>query len=174
MSRKGTTQSSCTAANYQPCCLQSRCCSVASTDASGQNSVSQYSFGRECLLRETIVFCDAWKRANLGKALRISVVDSAVGTGFIKKHTAVLLTDAEVHQFVEAIQTGKMPKGIVTSFETRAAHLASLKDRHDSTITCPKCASALVLRTVKSGAKAGSRFYGCSTFPKCRFTRPVE
>ena len=95
-------------------------------------------------------------------------------TGFIKKHTAVLLTDAEVQQFVEAIQTGKMPKGIVTSFETRAAHLASLKNRHDSTITCPKCASALVLRTVKSGAKAGSQFYGCSTFPKCRFTRPVE
>ena len=86
----------------------------------------------------------------------------------------VLFADAEVQQFVEAIQTGKIPKGIVKSFETRAAHLASLKDRHDSISTCPKCASALVLRTVKSGAKAGSQFYGCSTLPKCRFTRPTD
>ena len=86
----------------------------------------------------------------------------------------VLFADAEVQQFVEAIQTGKMLKGIVKSFETRATHLASLKNRHDSTSTCPKCANALVLRTVKSGTKAGSQFYGCSTFPKCRFTRPAE
>lgn len=95
-------------------------------------------------------------------------------TSFIKKHTAVLLTDAEVQQFVAAIQSGKMPKGIVKSFETRSAHLASLKDRHGSTSTCPKCASPLLVRSVKSGPKAGSQFYGCSTFPKCRFTRPVE
>ena len=94
-------------------------------------------------------------------------------TSFIKKHTAVLLTDDEVTQFVSAIQTGKMPKGIVKSFETRAAHLASLKDRHDSTSTCPKCANALVLRTVKSGPKVGSQFYGCSAFPKCRYTRAI-
>jgi hypothetical protein len=94
-------------------------------------------------------------------------------TSFIKKHTAVLLTDDEVTQFVSAIQTGKMPKGIVKSFETRAAHLASLKDRHDSTSTCPKCANALVLRTVKSGPKIGSQFYGCSAFPKCRYTRAI-
>lgn len=95
-------------------------------------------------------------------------------TSFIKRHTTVLLTDAEVQQFVAAIQSGKMPKGIVKSFETRAAHLASLKDRHSSTGNCPKCANELVLRTVKSGAKAGSQFYGCSTFPKCRYTRSFE
>ena len=94
--------------------------------------------------------------------------------GFIKKHAAVLLTDAEVQQFVAAIQSGKMPKGIIKSFETRATHLASLKDRHGSTEKCPKCGSELILRTVKSGDKAGSQFYGCSNFPKCRYTRPFE
>lgn len=95
-------------------------------------------------------------------------------TSFIKKHIANLLTDDEVRQFVSAIQTGKMPKGIVKSFETRGAHLASLNERHDSTSTCPKCASALALRTVKSGPKAGSHFFGCSAFPKCRYTKPAE
>ncbi len=95
-------------------------------------------------------------------------------TGFIKKHTTVLLSDAEVKSFVEAIQIGKMPKGILKSVETRTAHLESLKDRHGSTTTCPKCASPLVLRTVKSGLRVGSQFYGCSAFPSCRFTKPNE
>jgi len=31
---------------------------------------------------------------------------------------------------------------------------------------CPKCGSALLIRTVKSGAKAGQQFWGCSAFPK--------
>lgn len=93
---------------------------------------------------------------------------------FIKRYTATLLSDAEVQQFVAAIQSGKMPKGFVKSFETRSAHLASLNQRHSSTTHCPKCASELVLRTVKTGPKAGSEFYGCCGFPKCRYTRPVE
>lgn len=94
--------------------------------------------------------------------------------GFIKKHEDVLFSDDEVQKIVEAINAGKMPKGILKSFETRATHLESLKDRHSSITICPKCASALVLRTVQSGQKAGSKFYGCSTFPKCRYTRPAE
>jgi restriction system protein len=93
---------------------------------------------------------------------------------FIKKHEAVLFPDDEVQKIVEAINMGKMPKGILKSFETRTTHLESLKDRHSSTTICPKCASALILRTLKSGQKAGSQFYGCSTFPKCRYTRPTE
>lgn len=33
---------------------------------------------------------------------------------------------------------------------------------------CPKCGGTLVVRTNK---KDGSRFYGCSSFPRCRYTR---
>ncbi|MBV7300364.1 restriction endonuclease [Enterovibrio paralichthyis] len=34
--------------------------------------------------------------------------------------------------------------------------------------TCPRCKSALVLRTAKQGIHIGKSFYGCSNFPKCR------
>lgn len=95
-------------------------------------------------------------------------------TSFIKKHVAVLLSDAEVQTVVEAIRSGQMAKGIIASFQTRAEHLESLKTRHESSSTCPKCSSPLVLRTVKSGERAGSKFYGCSSYPKCRYTRPAE
>ncbi|NTU80471.1 MAG: hypothetical protein HGA45_14010 [Chloroflexales bacterium] len=33
---------------------------------------------------------------------------------------------------------------------------------------CPKCGVAMVLRTAKQGANAGSQFYGCPNFPRCR------
>ncbi len=35
---------------------------------------------------------------------------------------------------------------------------------------CPKCESKMVLRTSNKGSHAGRQFWGCSAFPKCRFT----
>lgn len=37
--------------------------------------------------------------------------------------------------------------------------------------TCPICQRQMVLRTARKGANAGSRFWGCSAYPKCRGTR---
>lgn len=34
--------------------------------------------------------------------------------------------------------------------------------------SCPKCSAPMVLRVAKTGAHAGQKFWGCSTFPKCR------
>jgi restriction system protein len=39
--------------------------------------------------------------------------------------------------------------------------------------TCPKCNAAMVLRTAKTGSRAGESFWGCSRFPECRGTRPA-
>lgn len=38
---------------------------------------------------------------------------------------------------------------------------------------CPKCASPMARRQVKSGANAGREFWGCNAFPKCRGIVPV-
>lgn len=37
---------------------------------------------------------------------------------------------------------------------------------------CPKCGSRLVLRTARRGANAGGQFWGCSSFPRCRYVQP--
>jgi len=39
---------------------------------------------------------------------------------------------------------------------------------------CPKCSSPMILRTASKGDRAGSQFYGCSKFPKCRGIVNVE
>lgn len=47
----------------------------------------------------------------------------------------------------------------------------------DSTSTsplCPKCRGKMQLRTVTKGKKAGTQFWGCSTFPKCRGVIAIE
>jgi restriction system protein len=40
-------------------------------------------------------------------------------------------------------------------------------------LICPRCGSELVLRTARKGANAGNQFYGCSSFPKCRYTQTL-
>jgi restriction system protein len=36
---------------------------------------------------------------------------------------------------------------------------------------CPECRSGMILRTAKRGANAGSEFWGCSRYPKCKGIR---
>lgn len=38
---------------------------------------------------------------------------------------------------------------------------------------CPRCGASLVLREVSKGPNLGRKFYGCSSFPKCRYVMPA-
>jgi hypothetical protein len=44
----------------------------------------------------------------------------------------------------------------------------------EQTKICPKCGSPMVLRTATRGPQAGKKFYGCSSYPNCRFVLSVE
>lgn len=89
-------------------------------------------------------------------------------TSYIKGFVNAVFSDEEVKSIAQALEAGALPK----TWATRREHLDSLWGRHNSTSICPKCGNALVLRTAKSGPKAGTQFYGCSGFPKCRHTAP--
>lgn len=93
-------------------------------------------------------------------------------TSYIKSHTVVLFSDQEVQEIAVALRDGMLPK----SWATRRQHVASLKERFPGTSTseCPKCGSPLALRTAKSGANAGSQFYGCTKYPACRYVAKLQ
>lgn len=38
-------------------------------------------------------------------------------------------------------------------------------------MVCPRCGSALVLRTAKKGKNVGKQFYGCTAYPKCEYVK---
>jgi four helix bundle suffix protein len=42
------------------------------------------------------------------------------------------------------------------------------------TPVCPKCGEHMALRTARKGASAGSQFWGCCGYPKCKGTRQLE
>jgi restriction system protein len=39
--------------------------------------------------------------------------------------------------------------------------------------TCPKCGAEMKKRIAREGKNAGKEFWGCISFPKCTFTRPL-
>jgi restriction system protein len=95
-------------------------------------------------------------------------------SSYIRGKTEVLFIDAEVEQLVEALETGRLPTGLLAGLETRRVHIESLRERHASTSRCPTCGAALIERVARRGARAGERFLACSAFPKCRFTKAAE
>ena len=91
------------------------------------------------------------------------------GIGFIRYIQSFQLpvfSTAEVDAMLHALQTGRRAPNLATHRE----HVQNLKRRSNPTAErqCPKCGSALLIRTLKSGAKAGQQFWGCSEFPRCR------
>ena len=91
------------------------------------------------------------------------------GIGFIryiKSFQQSVLSEAEVDGMLRTLRTGRRAPTLATHRE----HVRNLKLRSDPTAErkCPKCGSTLLIRTVKSGPKAGLQFWGCSAFPKCR------
>lgn len=89
---------------------------------------------------------------------------------YVKSFTDERFSEAEVDTMAESLRSGALPKGR----STRRAHLASLAQRHESRDRCPKCGASLTIRTSRSGASAGTRFYGCSAFPSCRYTANLD
>lgn len=55
----------------------------------------------------------------------------------------------------------------------KRAHIESIKTRFYNK-TCPKCGGNLVLRVAHKGTNIGHKFYGCSNYPKCTYTRSIE
>lgn len=90
---------------------------------------------------------------------------------YIKSKTVLILSSSEVDAVYSAISSGRL----VPSLATNREHVANVQRRlsPDAPRSCPKCGTEMVLRTYKSGDKAGSKFWGCSAFPKCRMTQNI-
>ena len=83
---------------------------------------------------------------------------------YIKQFNDIVLSDTEIQRICGLLidTEGKISK---------QEHLQSLHERHTSDTVCPKCGSDLVERTVK---ETGSKFSGCSGYPKCRFSKDIQ
>lgn len=87
-------------------------------------------------------------------------------SSYISGFRQPLLMEGEIQRIVMAVRTLKADPSL-----THRNHMRSLRARYDSTSTCPKCGANLVERVAKRGSNAGSRFLGCSGYPRCRYTK---
>lgn len=89
-------------------------------------------------------------------------------SSYISGFRQPLLTDRDIQRIVTAIQALK-----ANPLLTHGNHMRSLRERYRSTDTCPKCGARLVERIATKGPSPGSKFFGCSGYPRCRYTRPA-
>lgn len=97
-----------------------------------------------------------------------NVLKSGLGR-YIKRFNRVVLGPD-----ILARVCGTLEDHITQSHLTKRDHIRSLRNRHSSTTVCPKCGSGLVERTAKKGRNVGSKFLGCRSYPKCRFTKKIN
>jgi four helix bundle protein len=59
--------------------------------------------------------------------------------------------------------------------EVGKLHRSDPTDRSKKKVPpCPLCGKPLVVRTARQGTRAGSQFLGCSGYPNCRGTLPLD
>ncbi len=106
---------------------------------------------------------------------------------YIKDKQQRILTDKQVKEVVDKIETGRLEK----SFKTNAQHKQYLRSKKNAqenklshavdknshnnanadntgTPLCPRCNSPMTKRMAKTGKNVGASFWGCLQFPRCR------
>jgi ssDNA-binding Zn-finger/Zn-ribbon topoisomerase 1 len=124
-----------------------------------------------------IIQCKAWSNKPIGvKAIRemfgvmhdigcpLGVFAATSGysddaKAFAKDKHIKLLDASELLKLIQALPA-----------ETQSKLLADTTLGDYQTPSCPSCGTKLISRTAKSGKNAGDSFWGCSSFPKCRYT----
>lgn len=62
----------------------------------------------------------------------------------------------------------------VSQKEPKEAKITKPDEKTSKNQVCPKCGGNLVLRTAAKGNHVGNQFWGCTNYPKCRYTRNLE
>lgn len=82
----------------------------------------------------------------------------------LKKLRSQLRSSVNMYSPEEMLQLVQKLQPLTNKSEAeKQQHIEDIKEK------CPFCGSELVLRRGKYG-----QFWGCSTYPKCKFTRPVK
>ena len=88
----------------------------------------------------------------------------------LKEYTDIKFQENDIQKLYDKISLLN-----IVSPKTKRQHISEVhniiatKEQMIQQGICPKCGCSLVLRSGKYGD-----FFGCSNYPKCRFTKPIE
>ena len=91
---------------------------------------------------------------------------------YIKSKCTEVLTPEQVSDVISTVQTGRLQPSLNINRE-HVAHVKEIIESKENEKSCHKCGAKMIVRESKKGASAGNKFWGCSTFPKCRATSGI-
>ncbi len=143
---------------------------------------------------KTLVQCKHWRAYKVG----VDVVRELYGVMAARGAAAgIVVTSgqftAEAQEFAQGrnvrLIDGSALERLMSAARAQPPHRPARSDDHGShpdgesalsgpapssnPQACPVCGKAMVLRTAKRGAQAGSQFWGCTGYPACRGTRSL-
>jgi len=130
-----------------------------------------------------LVQCKNWKTSKVG----VKVVREMYGVLIAEHASSVIIIVSGVFtqeaknfalgKAIDLVDGGQLEQLIAnvktTSTMVKPEPIISSNTDANKNITCPKCGEKLLLRTAKKGKNAGGQFWGCSTYPRCRYTQDV-
>lgn len=138
----------------------------------------QLTKGRERFL----VQCKHWRAQTVGVAIvreLYGVMTARGATGGLVITSGKFSADARAFaegRNIELINGGALTalirQGEAVSSPGKTAPIPASKAPPNE-MSCPRCGSPMMLRRSAKGSKIGEQFWGCSTFPACRGTRPA-
>ena len=85
-----------------------------------------------------------------------------------------LIDGAELTSIIKIIKRQPQPQPQPQPSTATAQQTSQNSRTATSEPSCPKCGNAMSKRTAKQGANIGNEFWGCTTFPQCRGTIPIN
>jgi restriction system protein len=129
--------------------------------------------------QEFLVQCKQWKARQIGvttvRELKGVMATSGAAGGFVVC-SGSFTNDARTFAAGAGIELIDGPALLRLIEEVRAQSEDSPADKRVPKVVseagpiCPQCGSQMVMRTATRGTNAGSNFWGCTSFPKCRGT----
>jgi len=131
--------------------------------------------------RKSLVQCKQWKTFSVGRPVlqqmfgimndetadEVIVVTSGQFTGeareFAQRNPIRLVDGPKLLELVRSVQAGRK-NGTQAEPELAAVVIPP---------RCPRCDKEMVLRIARHGQRAGSNFWGCPSYPRCKGTLPV-
>ena len=87
--------------------------------------------------------------------------------------TSMDIRQAHIDRINSRIEQKNQQKEVTPTQTDDQTNVEMIAETEEQTI-CPKCGAPLILRMAKKGKNAGQNFYGCSSFPKCRYIQNFE
>jgi hypothetical protein len=108
---------------------------------------------------------------------RLKKIHSSIPVIYRRKLLRTIKRSREVYMTYEQLEIidQEIRQSLVSGKKRKRAHIKSVKrnikrkEKHVISNVCPKCGSRLELKDGRHG-----KFYGCSNFPNCKFTRSAR